>query len=51
MGCRVDVSPTNVSLTENLWMLRPLYYLSLGLIFLDRCILSLDCMKELVITP
>jgi hypothetical protein len=49
--CRVDVSPTNVSLTENSWILQPSYYLSLGLIIPDRCVPSLDRMEELVITP
>ncbi len=41
-GCRVDVSPTDVSPTESSWMLRPLNKLSLGYYAPDRSIPTLD---------
>jgi hypothetical protein len=41
-GCRVDVSPTNVSPTKNSWMLRPLNKASLGYCVPDRCAPTLD---------
>jgi hypothetical protein len=37
-GCRVDVSPTDVSPAENSWMLRPLNKASLGYYAPDRCV-------------
>ncbi len=40
--CRVDVSPTDVSLTESSWMLRPLNKLSLGYYASDRFVPTLD---------
>jgi hypothetical protein len=40
--CRVDVSPTDVSPTENSWMLRPLNKASPGYCVPDRCVLTLD---------
>ncbi len=40
--CRVDVSPIDVSLTENSWMLRPLNKASLGYYAPDRCVPTLD---------
>jgi hypothetical protein len=39
---RVDVSPTDVSPTENSWMLRPLNKASLGYCVPDRCVPTLD---------
>ncbi len=45
-GCRVDVSPTNVSPTENSWMLRPLNKASLGYCVPDRCVPALDLVKH-----
>ena len=39
---RVDVSPTDVSPTENSWMLRPLNIASLGYCAPDRCVPTLD---------
>ncbi len=36
--CRVDMSPTDVSPTENSWMLRPLNKASLGYCVPDRCV-------------
>ncbi len=41
-GCRVDVSPTDVSPTESSWMLRPLNKLSLGYYVPDRSVPTLD---------
>jgi hypothetical protein len=41
-GCRVDVSPNDVSPTENSWMLRPLNKASLGNCVPDRCVPTLD---------
>jgi hypothetical protein len=41
-GCRVDVSPTNVSPTESSWMLRPLNKASLEYCVPDRCVPTLD---------
>jgi hypothetical protein len=41
-GCRVDVSPTDVSPTESSWMLRPLDKASLGYCTPDRCVPTLD---------
>jgi hypothetical protein len=41
-GCRVDVSPTNVSQSESSWMLRPLNKASLAYYAPDRCIPTLD---------
>ncbi len=41
-GCRVDVSPTNVSQTKSSWMLRPLNKASLGYCVPDRCVPTLD---------
>ncbi len=41
-GCRVDVSPTDVSPTESSWMLRPLNKASLGYCVPDRCVPTLD---------
>ncbi len=40
--CRVYVSPTDVSLTESSWMLRPLNKASLGYFAPDRCVPTLD---------
>ncbi len=40
--CRVDVSPTDVSPTENSWMLRPLNKASLGYCVPDWCVPTLD---------
>ncbi len=40
--CRVDVSPTDESPTENSWMLRPLNKTSLGYCVPDRCVPTLD---------
>jgi hypothetical protein len=40
--CRVDVSPTDVSPTENSWMLRPLNKASLGYCVPDQCAPTLD---------
>ncbi len=48
--CRYDVSPSNVSSNENSWILRSLYYLSIGLNIPDRWVLTLDCMKKLGVT-
>jgi hypothetical protein len=45
-GCRVDVSPTDVSLIENSWMSRPLNKASLGYCAPDRCVPTLDCVKH-----
>jgi hypothetical protein len=45
-GCRVDVSPTDVSPTENSWMLRPLNKASLGYCVPDRCVPPLDRVKH-----
>ncbi len=45
-GCRVDVSPTDVSPTENSWMLRPLNKASLGYCVPDRCVPTLDRVKH-----
>ncbi len=45
-GYRVDVSHTDVSQTENSWMLRPLNKASLGYCVPDRCIPTLDCVKH-----
>ncbi len=42
IGCRVDVSPTDVSLAESSWMLRPLNQSSLEYFVPDRCVLTLD---------
>ena len=39
---RVDVSPTDVSPTENSWMLRPLNKASLGYCVPDQCVPTLD---------
>ena len=39
---RVDVSPTDVSPTENSWMLRPLNKASLRYCVPDRCVPTLD---------
>ncbi len=44
--CRVDVSPTDVSLTENSWMLRPLNKASLGYCATDQCVPTLDRVKH-----
>jgi len=44
--CRVDVSLTDVSLTENSWMLRPLNKASLGYCALDQCVPTLDCVTH-----
>ena len=44
--CRVDVSPTDVSLTGNSWMLHPLNKASLGYSALDRCVPTLDRIKH-----
>jgi hypothetical protein len=44
--CRVDVSPTDVSLTENSWMFRPLNKASHGYCVPDRCVLTLDHVKH-----
>jgi hypothetical protein len=41
-GCKVYVSPTDVSLTKSSWMLRPIYDLSLVLIIPHRCVPTLD---------
>ncbi len=49
-GFKDDVYPTDVSRNENSEILRPLHYLSLGLIIPDRCVPTLDRMKELVVT-
>jgi hypothetical protein len=43
---RVDVSPTDVSPTENSWMLRPLNIASLGYCAPDRCVPTLDRVKH-----
>ncbi len=40
--CRVDVSPTDASPTENSWMLRPLNKASLRYCVPDRCVPTLD---------
>jgi hypothetical protein len=45
-ACRVDVSPTDVSPTENSWMLRPLNKASLVYCVPDRCVLTLDRVKH-----
>jgi hypothetical protein len=44
--CRVDVSPTDVSPTENSWMFRPLNKASLGYCGPDRCGPTLDHIKH-----
>jgi len=44
--CRVDVSPTDVSPTENSWMLRPWNKASLGHCVPDRCVPTLDRVKH-----
>jgi len=44
--CRVDVSPTDVSPIENSWMLRPLNKASLGYCVPDRCVPTLDRIKQ-----
>jgi hypothetical protein len=44
--CRVDVSPTDVSLTKNSWMLHPLNKASLGYCAPDRCVPTLDRIKD-----
>ncbi len=41
-GCRVDVSPIDVSPSESSWMLRPLNKASLGYCAPDRCVRTLD---------
>ncbi len=41
-GCKVDVSPTDVSPTESSCMLRPLNKAPLGYYALDRCFPTLD---------
>ena len=43
---RVDVSPTDVSPTENSWMLRPWNKASLGHCVPDRCVPTLDRVKH-----
>jgi hypothetical protein len=43
---RVDVSPTDVSLTENSWMLRPFNKASLGYCVPDQCVPTLDRVKH-----
>ncbi len=43
---RVDVSPTDVSLTESSWMLRPLNKASLGYFPPDQCVPTLDRIKH-----
>jgi hypothetical protein len=48
IGCRVDVSPTDVSPTENSWMLRPLNKASLGHCVPDRCVPTLDRVKHAI---
>ncbi len=42
IGCNVSPSPTDVSPTENSWMLHPLDKVSLGYFGLDRTIPSLN---------
>ena len=44
--CRVDVSPTDVSPTENSLMLRPWNKASLGHCVPDRCVPTLDRVKH-----
>ena len=46
LKCRVDVSPTDVSLTESSWMLRPLNKASLGYCAPDRCVPTLDHVRH-----
>ncbi len=43
---RVDVPPTDVSPTENSWMLRPLNKASLVHCAPDRCVPTLDCIRH-----
>jgi hypothetical protein len=45
-GLRVDVSPTDVSLTKSSWMLRPLNKASLGYCAPDRCVPTLDHVRH-----
>ncbi len=44
--CRVDVSPTDVSLTESSWMLRPLNKASLEYCVPDWCVPTLDRVRH-----
>ncbi len=46
IGCRVEVSPTDVSPTENSWMLRLLNKASLGYCVPDQCFPTLDRVKH-----
>ncbi len=43
---RVDVSPTDMSPTENSWMLRPLNKASLGYCVPDQCVPTLDRVRH-----
>ncbi len=46
LGCRVDLSPTDVSPTGNSWMLGPLNKASLGYCAPDQCVPTLDRIKH-----
>jgi hypothetical protein len=46
LRCRVDVSPTDVSPTENSWLMRPLNKESLEYCVPDRCFPTLDRVKH-----
>ncbi len=50
-SCRDNVYLSDVSPNKNSWILRPLYYLSLGLIIPDRCVPTLRPSIKMLANP